>query len=77
MTHPFRKLASHSYLPDVEGDLYVAYIGPVGRLAMHFCGETQVEAEIKAEAFRLNALEEHEDALIRRKEAATKRKEKE
>ncbi len=76
MTHPFRKLAVHSYSPNVDGDPFVAFIGPVGRLTVHFTGETCAEAEAKADAFRLDAIFKNEAELIARANAAAKRKAK-
>jgi hypothetical protein len=73
MKHPFRGLAVHSYTPNNKGALHIAYIGPVGKLAMHFTGKTRSEAEEKAEAFRVDAIDRNEAVFIANQEAAKKR----
>ena len=76
MTHPFRKLEIKTYTPDDEGEPHIAYIGGVGKSAMHFLGESRDEAYAKAQKFKWDSIEQHEEALIARKQAAKERKAK-
>lgn len=76
--HPFRDYKARVYR-DIEAGKspqFIGFLGPHGVVPMHFSGETEVEVRAKIEAFRLEAIENYEAALIKRREAAEKRKAK-
>ena len=75
--HPMRKLSIKTYSPDQQGEPFIAYIGSVGKTAMHFTGTTRDEAHDRAVKFRDEAIEQHEAAYAARmkaRDAAKKKK---
>lgn len=74
MTHPFRNHEIRIY-KRVRGD-GAKYHGWIGPTMMRFSGDTEEEVFSEAEKFRLQALADHEAALIIRQQAANKRKTK-
>lgn len=74
--HPMRKLGIKTYSPDQQGEPFIAYIGSVGKTAMHFTGETRDEAHDKAVTFKNEAIEQNETAYANRMKARAEAKKK-
>ena len=75
--HPMRKLSIKTYSPDQQGEPFIAYIGSVGKTAMHFTGATRDEAHDKAMTFKNEAIEQNETSYANRmkaRDAAKKKK---
>ena len=74
--HPMRKLEIKTYSPEQDGEPFIAYIGGVGKTAMHFTGKTRFEAAEKAVTFKNEAIEQHETAYANRMKARDEAKKK-
>ena len=79
MTHPIRQAEVHVFErcdPLPNGHRFHAKFYPYKDYPAYFLGDTYEEALKAAEAFRADAIANHEALVISRKEAAAKRKAK-
>lgn len=78
-THPMRDQKIFTYSPLQQGQPFLAYIGGVGKTAMHFTGGTEAEARNNADAFKADSIKTYEaayDARMKARDVSRKKRAK-